>query len=135
MNTPDGTHPWLVRVAPALFVLVWATGFVVAKFGLPYAAPLSFLSMRFILTLAVLLPLIMFARAGWPNRRDGWLLVVAGVLVRAGYLGGVWCAIKMGMPAGVSALIGPDGKVRKHWARVRDAAAHPEEVLEALRAE
>jgi len=105
VSTQDGTHPWLVRVAPALFVLVWATGFVVAKFGLPYAAPLSFLSMRFILTLAVLLPLILFARATWPSRRDGWLLVVAGILVHAGYLGGVWCAIKMGMPAGVSALI------------------------------
>src|SRR3990170_5387450 len=96
VSTPDGTHPWLVRVAPALFVLVWATGFVVAKFGLPYAAPLSFLSMRFILTLAVLLPLILLARATWPSRRDGWLLIVAGILVHAGYLGGVWCAIKMG---------------------------------------
>ena len=105
VNSPDTSQQWLARTAPALFVLVWATGFVVAKFGLPYAAPLSFLSLRFILTLAVLLPLILLAQADWPSRRDGWLLVVSGILVHAGYLGGVWCAIKIGMPAGVSALI------------------------------
>ncbi len=104
MGAP-GTQAWLVRVAPALFVVLWATGFVVAKFGLPYAAPLSFLTVRFLLTLAVLLPLILFAHAAWPNRRDAGLLVVSGILVHAGYLGGVWCAIEIGMPAGVSALI------------------------------
>lgn len=104
MNARGGPA-WLIRVAPALFVLLWATGFVVARYGLPYAAPLSFLTVRFLLTLAVLLPLILLAGAVWPNRRDAGLLVLSGILVHAGYLGGVWCAIALGMPAGVSALI------------------------------
>lgn len=105
MSAPASVDRWLIRLAPGLFVVLWATGFVVAKFGLPYAAPLSFLVLRFGLTLVVLLPLIVLARASWPSRRDTALLVVSGVLVHAGYLGGVWCAIELGMPAGVSALI------------------------------
>ena len=88
---------------PAFFVLVWSTGFVVAKFGLPYAPPLTFLLLRFAGVSCVLLPLIVLSRAPWP--RDWRRVALAGVLMQAGYLGGVWCAIKIGMPAGISALI------------------------------
>ena len=89
---------------PFAFVLIWSTGFIVAKFGLPYAPPLTFLSLRFIGVLIFLLPLVVLLRAPWPvgSRRH---IAVAGVLVQAGYLTGVWCAIKLGMPAGLSALI------------------------------
>ncbi|HEX8403814.1 MAG TPA: DMT family transporter [Duganella sp.] len=86
------------------FVLLWSSGFIVAKFGLPYAPPLTFLLMRFLGVLVILLPLVLFLRAPWPHgqiRR----IAFAGVLVQAGYLIGVWCAIKLGMPAGLSALI------------------------------
>lgn len=87
-----------------VFVLLWSTGFVVAKFGLPYAPPLTFLLLRFVGVLLVLLPLVLFMRAPWPSGRIGHI-AFAGILLQGGYLAGVWCAIKLGMPAGVSALI------------------------------
>lgn len=96
-------HPWLVAV-PFLFVLIWSTGFIVAKFGLPYAPPLTFLSLRFLGVLVFLLPLVVLMRAPWPTGKVRHI-AVAGMLVQAGYLAGVWCAIKLGMPAGLSALI------------------------------
>lgn len=89
---------------PLLFVLIWSTGFIVAKFGLPYAPPLTFLSLRFLGVLAVLAPLVLLMRAPWPAGRVRHI-ALAGVLVQAGYLAGVWFAISLGMPAGLSALI------------------------------
>jgi drug/metabolite transporter (DMT)-like permease len=94
----------MLSAMPFVFVLIWSTGFIVAKFGLPYAQPLSFLLLRFFGVLIVLLPLVLLMRAPWPVGRMRHI-AVAGVLVQAGYLGGVWCAIKVGMPAGLSALI------------------------------
>ncbi|MDO9420644.1 MAG: DMT family transporter [Herminiimonas sp.] len=96
-------HRWLALM-PFAFVLIWSTGFIVAKFGLPYAPPLTFLMLRFIGVLLFLFPLVLILRAPWPvgSMRH---IAVAGILVQAGYLAGVWCAIKMGMPAGLSALI------------------------------
>ena len=94
----------LIAAMPFLFVLIWSTGFIVAKFGLPFAEPLTFLLLRFACVLIVLLPLVFVMRAPWPHGRI-WHIALAGVLVQAGYLGGVWCAIKLGMPAGLSALI------------------------------
>lgn len=93
-----------VAAMPAVFVLIWSTGFVVARFGLPYAPPLTFLALRFTGVLAVLLPLVLVMKAPWPHGRIVHI-AVAGVLLQAGYLSGVWCAIKLGMPAGLSALI------------------------------
>jgi drug/metabolite transporter (DMT)-like permease len=100
-ETPQS--PW-ISAMPYLFVLIWSTGFVVAKFGLPYAPPLTFLLLRFISVLVVLLPIVLLMRAPWPVGRMRHI-AVAGILVQAGYLAGVWCAIKIGMPAGLSALI------------------------------
>ncbi len=96
-------HPWLAAV-PFLFVIIWSTGFIVAKFGLPYAPPLTFLSLRFAGVLIFLLPLVLMMRAPWPTGKIRHI-AVAGMLVQAGYLAGVWCAIQLGMPAGLSALI------------------------------
>lgn len=75
-----------------------------AKFGLPYAPPLTFLLLRFIGVLIVLLPVVLLTKAPWPS---GKILHIglAGVLMQASYLGGVWSAIYLGMPAGLSALI------------------------------
>ncbi len=89
---------------PALFVLLWSTGFIVAKLGLPSAPTLTFLLLRYAGVLAVLVPLVLVMRAPWPHGQVRHI-AVAGVLVQAGYLSGVWCAIKLGMPAGLSALI------------------------------
>jgi drug/metabolite transporter (DMT)-like permease len=96
-------NSWIAAM-PLLFVLIWSTGFIVAKFGLPYAPPLTFLLLRFAGVLAVLLPMVLLMRAPWPLGKMRHI-AVAGVLLQAGYLGGVWCAIKIGMPAGLSALI------------------------------
>jgi drug/metabolite transporter (DMT)-like permease len=98
------TGNFLLASMPFLFVLIWSTGFIVAKFGLPYAPPLTFLVLRFVGVLAVLLPLVVVMRAPWPVGRIRHI-AVSGILVQAGYLVGVWCAIKLGMPAGLSALI------------------------------
>jgi drug/metabolite transporter (DMT)-like permease len=95
--------PWISSM-PFVFVLIWSTGFIVAKFGLPYADPLTFLLLRFTGVLIVLLPLVWLMKAPWPVGRMRHI-AVAGMLVQAGYLAGVWCAIKLGMPAGLSALI------------------------------
>lgn len=94
----------LLAAMPMVFVLLWSTGFVVAKFGLPYAPPLTFLLLRFVGVLLVLLPLVLLMRAPWPLGQIRHI-AVAGILLQGGYLAGVWCAIKLGMPAGVSALI------------------------------
>jgi drug/metabolite transporter (DMT)-like permease len=93
-----------ISAMPFVFVLIWSTGFVVARFGLPYAPPLIFLALRFAGVLAVLVPLVLVMKAPWPHGRIAHI-AVAGILLQAGYLSGVWCAIKLGMPAGLSALI------------------------------
>jgi len=85
-------------------VLLWSTGFIVAKFGLPYAPPLTFLLLRCVSVLLVLVPVVLVWKAPWPVGSIGHI-AIAGLLLQAGYLGGVWCAIKLGMPAGLSALI------------------------------
>lgn len=100
---PASSSSWLSPV-PLFFVFLWSTGFIVAKLGLPYAPPLTFLILRCLGALAVLLPMVLLFRASWPG---GQILhvAVAGLLLQAGYLGGVWAAIKLGMPAGLTALI------------------------------
>jgi len=94
---------WLSPV-PIFFVLLWSTGFIVAKFGLPYAPPLTFLLLRCLGVLVVLVPIVLVCKAPWPTGSIRHV-AVAGLLLQAGYLAGVWCAIKLGMPAGVTALI------------------------------
>ncbi|WP_343729005.1 DMT family transporter [Duganella sp.] len=89
---------------PLFFVLLWSSGFIVAKFGLPYAPPLTFLLLRFLGVLLILVPAVLLLKAPWPHGKIGHI-AIAGLLVQAGYLIGVWCAIKQGMPAGLSALI------------------------------
>jgi drug/metabolite transporter (DMT)-like permease len=98
-----GSQAWLSPI-PIFFVLLWSTGFIVAKFGLPYAPPLTFLILRCGMAALVLMPVVLVSRAPWPRGRIGHM-AVAGLLMQAGYLGGVWAAIKLGMPAGLSALI------------------------------
>jgi len=89
---------------PGFFVLLWSTGFIVAKFGLPYAPPLTFLVLRCAAVVLVLAPLALVGRAPWPHGQV-WQIAGAGLLLQGGYLSGVWCAIKLGMPAGITALV------------------------------
>jgi drug/metabolite transporter (DMT)-like permease len=96
---------WL-RAMPWVFVLIWSTGFIVARYGMPHAPPMSFLATRYALSILCFLPWIVWAGVKWPTSRAQWLhLSVVGVLMHAGYLGGVWAAVKAGMGSGLSALI------------------------------
>nr|UOZ96232.1 putative amino-acid metabolite efflux pump [Cupriavidus sp.] len=98
-------HPTLRASFPAVFVLIWSTGFIVARYGMPHAEPLTFLSIRFLGVIALLLPMVWLMKAPWPDRSLIWKIAIAGVLLQAGYLGGVWAAVKDGMTAGLAALI------------------------------
>ena len=100
-----GRGPWLA-LAPALFVLLWATGFVGAKFGLPYAPPLTFLALRHVIVALVLFLWALATAKAWPTtwRQLGHIALV-GVLLHGVYLGGVFVAMSWGLEAGTSALI------------------------------
>lgn len=91
---------------PWVFVLIWSTGFIVARYGMPHAPPMKFLAVRYALSILCFLPWIWLAGVKWPVSRHQWLhLGLTGVLMHAGYLGGVWAAVKAGMGSGLSALI------------------------------
>src|SRR5687768_15259480 len=96
----------LARVAPGIFVLLWATGFLIAKLGVPYAQPMTILAIRFVLAAAMMAGVAFVMRAPWPRswRRIGHIAAV-GILLHAVYLGGCYVAIYAGMPAGMAALI------------------------------
>ena len=96
----------VVRAMPWVFVLIWSTGFVVARLAMPHAPPFSFLTVRFALSVLCYGVWIVLARAAWPSSRAQWgHLAVTGVLMQAGYLGGVWSAVKAGIGAGTVALL------------------------------
>jgi drug/metabolite transporter (DMT)-like permease len=98
-------NAWL-RAMPWVFVLIWSTGFIVARYGMPHAPPMKFLAVRYALSILCFLPWIVLAGVKWPsNRRQALHLAVTGVLMHAGYLGGVWAAVKAGMGSGLSSLI------------------------------
>ena len=104
-SVEEANAQW-VRLMPVVFVLIWSTGFIVARFGMPYAPPMSFLMWRYGLSMICFLVWIHLARVAWPSTRvQWWHLAVTGVLMHAGYLGGVWASVKAGMGAGLSALI------------------------------
>lgn len=89
-----------------LFVLLWSTGFIGAKYGLPYAEPFTLLFIRFVLALILLVPLVMMYRPelsmSWHERTH---LMTSGLLLHGIYLGGVFAAIKLGLSASLTALI------------------------------
>jgi len=96
----------LVQAMPWVFVLIWSTGFVVARFGMPHAPPMSFLAVRYALSVVCFVVWIRLARVEWPQGGAQWLhLAVVGVLIHAAYLGGVWSSVKAGIGAGTVALL------------------------------
>lgn len=91
---------------PAVFVVIWSTGFIVARYGMPHAPPFSFLAIRYALSIACFGIWIGWAGVKFPTTRSQWQhLAVTGILMHAGYLGGVWAAVKAGMGSGLSSLI------------------------------
>ena len=94
-----------IAAAPVLFVLLWSTGFIGARYGLPYIEPLTFLAVRMVFVVLILGTIALTSRARWPNAREIAHSLAAGSLVHGLYLGGVFTAISQGVPAGISALI------------------------------
>lgn len=90
---------------PWVFVLIWSTGFIVARYAMPHAPPLTFLALRYGLSVLCFGAWLAALRPTWPARGQWLHLSVSGVLMHAGYLGGVWAAVKHGIGAGTVALL------------------------------
>ena len=95
----------LLRAMPWVFVLIWSTGFVVARLGMPHSPALGFLSVRYALSVLCFVAWMRWSHVAWPERAQWRPLGISGVLMHAGYLGGVWSAVKSGMGAGTVALL------------------------------
>lgn len=105
-SNPETFRARMAALYPLLFVALWSTGFIGAKFGLPYAEPLTFLSLRYAIVLVLMGALAWYQRATWPPTAREWLHIgVSGVLVHGMYLGGVFIAIGHGLPAGIAAIV------------------------------
>ena len=101
-------HPWIHRLAPwiaPIFVFLWSTGFIIARYSMPYAEPMTIIFIRFGSVVLCMMPVVLIWRAPWPNRSQIIHIAIAGALLQAGYVGGVWAAVKEGMSAGLTALI------------------------------
>ena len=99
-------NPALASLVPLLFVVLWSTGFIGAKLGLPDCEPLTLLTLRYAAVLVLMGAVALATRAPWPATRAQWLHIgMSGLLVHAVYLGGVFTAIRLGLPAGVTALV------------------------------
>ena len=94
-----------IFAAPGVFVVLWASGFIGAKFGLPYAEPLTFLSLRMVAVVALLGLIVLITRPPWPDRAGLAHSAATGLMVHGLYLGGVFVSIENGMPAGLIALV------------------------------
>ena len=95
----------LESLAAPIFVFIWSTGFIIARFGMPYMEPATFLFLRFTGVLIVMGFIILFWKPIWPNRSQTMHIAIAGALLQFGYVMGVWSAVRLGMTAGLVALI------------------------------
>jgi drug/metabolite transporter (DMT)-like permease len=93
------------RAAPAIFVLLWSTGFIATKYVLNSAEPLTYLTIRMAVVVVLMAVIVVVGRPQWPDRAGFGHSVVAGILVHGFYLGGTAVAIAHSIPAGLSALI------------------------------
>jgi drug/metabolite transporter (DMT)-like permease len=109
MTSSPSSHPLagrFVAFAPLLFVVLWSTGFIGAKLGLPDCEPLTLLTLRYAAVLVLMGAIALATRAPWPRTAAQWGHIgVSGLLIHAVYLGGVFTAIRLGLPAGVTALV------------------------------
>ena len=102
---PRSLADFAVFAAPAVFVVLWASGFIGAKFGLAYAEPLTFLTLRMAAIVALLAVVIALTRPKWPNGAGVVHSALTGLMVHGLYLGGVFVSIENGLSAGLIALI------------------------------
>ncbi len=104
-NTTTRLSSAATTAAPMIFVLLWSSGFIGAKFGLPYIEPFTFLAVRMVFVVLILAAIALAVRARWPRGAEIGHSMAAGAMVHGLYLGGVFIAISQGVPAGISALI------------------------------
>lgn len=105
-ETTARQREWLLAATPWVFVLIWSTGFVVARYAMPHSPPLTFLSWRYVFSLLAFALWLAWVPGRWPIGAAQWgHLALSGALMHAGYLGGVWAAIRAGIPAGTVALV------------------------------
>ena len=106
MSSPSSPDNLRAAIAAALFIFFWASGFVAAKYGFPYAEPFTFLGLRYVIGSAVLVPLCLIWKATWPKTgRDIGHIILAGTMVQSFYLVGVYYGIYLGISTGVVALV------------------------------
>ena len=103
--TDNSTKAKSTFALPMVFVVLWSTGFIGARLGLPWSEPMTFLGMRFLFVATVLAALIPFVGTGWPTWRQLWQQSATGFFNHVLYLGGVFYSIELGLEAGLSALI------------------------------
>ena len=97
--------PPLLRFAPAIFVVLWSTGFIAAKFAAPVSGPFSLLALRFFIVVPVLATAAKLLASHWPDRKTALHAMVSGALIHGLYLGGIFFAVKHGLPAGFAGLV------------------------------
>ncbi|MDK9738865.1 DMT family transporter [Vibrio sp. D404a] len=95
----------LIKFIPFVFVILWSSGFVGARFGLQYAESATLLSLRMVANVVLFILLIAFLKRRVPKGAAFFHSCVVGILIHGFYLGGTYLAIDMGMPAGLSALL------------------------------
>src|SRR5262245_2680311 len=100
-----GIETLTVFAAPAVFVVLWASGFIGAKFGLPYAEPMTFLFWRMAAVVVLIGLIVLVTRPAWPDRAGAAHCAVTGLFVHGCYLGGVFVALDHKLPAGLAALV------------------------------
>lgn len=133
MTLADSRSDAALRAMPAVFVLIWSTGFIVARYAMPHAPPLTFLCWRYALSVACFSAWIFWGRAPWPVGRTQWLhLGLTGMLMHAAYLGGVWAAVKAGIGAGtVALLVGLQPVLTALWLSARSSSSHRTQAVTA----
>ncbi len=95
----------LTSLIPYIFVFLWSTGFIGAKYALPFIEPFYLLFIRMAITVGLFALLALILRVKWPSPEQACHQIVTGLLVHGVYLGGVFAAIKWGMPAGITAIV------------------------------
>jgi len=104
--SPSALNPMTFASIAALFIFFWASGFVAAKYGLPYAEPFTLMAARFVVGAAILVPACFVLKATWPKTlRDTTHILIAGFGVQTVYLIGVYYGIWFGISTGVTALV------------------------------
>jgi drug/metabolite transporter (DMT)-like permease len=104
MNAAASSRRWSAYI-PHLFVLLWSSGFIGSKLGVPYAEPFTFLTLRYVIVLLILVPIALLTRAPWPRGRTQIMHVaIAGLLIHAVYLSGCVWSLRLGLPSGLLSL-------------------------------